>query len=44
MTDEQLSRHLKVSVAYYMKIVKGKMVLSVINCKKFLKRIDGFYM
>lgn len=43
MTDEQLSRHLRVSFSYYMKIVKGKMILPVIKRKAFLTRIDGLY-
>lgn len=43
MTDEQLSRHLKVSFSYYMKIVKGKVILPVINRKELLKRIAGLY-
>lgn len=43
MTDEQLSRHLKVSFSYYIKIVKGKVILPVIKRKAFLARIDGLY-
>ncbi|HHB2024259.1 TPA: hypothetical protein ACOQ5P_003961 [Bacillus cereus] len=43
MNDEQLSRHLKVSFSYYMKIVKGKVILPVIKRKAFLTRIDGLY-
>lgn len=43
MTDEHLSRHLRVSFTYYMKIVKGKVILPVINRKELLKRIDRLY-
>lgn len=43
MTDEQLARHLKVSFSYYMKIVRGKVILPVIKRRAFLTRIDGLY-
>lgn len=43
MTDEQLSRHLKVSFSYYMKIMKGKVILPVIKRRAFLTCIDGLY-
>ncbi|WP_164970715.1 hypothetical protein [Bacillus albus] len=43
MTDEQLARHMKVSFSYYMKIVKGKVILPVIKRRAFLTRIDGLY-
>ncbi|MGG1152441.1 hypothetical protein [Bacillus wiedmannii] len=43
MTDEQLARHLKVSFSYYMKIMKGKVILPVIKRRAFLTCIDGLY-
>lgn len=43
MTDEQLARHLRVSFTYFIKIVKGKVILPVIKRKVFLTRIDGLY-
>ncbi|HHT7186896.1 TPA: hypothetical protein ACTZ5N_000104 [Bacillus cereus] len=43
MTDEQLARHLRVSIDFLKRLISGKIILPVVKRKAFLAGIDRLY-